>query len=132
MKHLHISHLLPSVAVPKTVLCWDSTRKYDWCYLFLFYRKNELFSAPMSINTTFVANIQCTSLIWNHLSFASWILAIFWKVVIHLISLFNLASYSSQQFVVLRFRVIASCTISCTINNLKGLSQLCQTIFLHY
>ena len=130
MKHSHIPQLLPSVAVPKTVLCWDRTRKYDWWHLFSTER-TSCFQHPCAL-TQHLYLILCTSLIWNHLSFAAWFLCIFLKVVVHLIYWLNLASHSPQHFVLLRFRVIASCTIPCTINNLKGLGQLCQTIFLHY
>ena len=109
---------------------YKSARNCDWWHVFLSYRKNDLFSAPMSINTTVVANI----VFWSNLepSFAAWILCIFLKVEIQLISLFNLASHSSQQFVLLKSRVMASCTIPFTINNLNGLGQLWQTIFFHY
>ena len=40
------------------------------------------FSTPMCANTTFVANICCTSLIWNHLSFSSRIFLYFFKASI--------------------------------------------------
>ena len=69
-----------------------------------FLQKEQVtsFWTPTCINTTVVANIVCTSLIWNHLSFTSWSLCIFLKVVLQLISLFNLASHLSQQFRLLR------------------------------
>ena len=55
------------------------------------------FSTPICINTTFVANILCTNLIWNHLSFISRFFCIFLKVIFHFISTFNLYSHLSQQ-----------------------------------
>ena len=39
------------------------------------------FSIPMCIKTILVAITLCTSLIWNHFSFISWICCIFLKVI---------------------------------------------------
>ena len=40
------------------------------------------FSIPMCIKTILVANILCTSLIWNDFSFISWMFCIFLKVLL--------------------------------------------------
>ena len=55
-------------------------------------------SIPICIKTTLVAIIWCTSLIWNHFSFISWICCIFVKMIHQLIYVFNLAFHNSQQF----------------------------------
>ena len=55
------------------------------------------FSTPIWINATFVANILCTNLIWNHLSFISRFFCIFLKVIFQFISGFSLYSHLSQQ-----------------------------------
>ena len=46
---------------------------------FLFLRKEQFaaFSTLMCVYTTFIANILCSSLIWNHFSFISWIFFFF-------------------------------------------------------
>ena len=62
------------------------------------------FSTPMCANTTFVAKILCTSLIWNHLNFISLIFCIFLKLVFQFMSVFSLVSHLSQHF-----GLLASC-----------------------
>ena len=64
-----------------------------------FRQKEQVMSVsiPICARTTFVAIILCTSLIWNHFSFISWICCIFLKVIRHLVSLFSVASHLSQQ-----------------------------------
>ena len=57
------------------------------------------FSTPMCVNTTFVAKIRCTSLIWNHLSFISRIFCIFLKASI-LVNVCSVWSPTSHNFLV--------------------------------
>ena len=90
---------------PALSTIWNCSQNYLTCvhyqniWLIESRQKEQVmsFSIPMCIKTTLVAIILCTSLIWNHFSFISWICCIFLKVIHQLISLFSLASHLSQQ-----------------------------------
>ena len=77
----------------------------------------------MCIKTVLVANILCTSLIWNHFSFLSLMFYIFLKFLLQSMSVFNLPShfFTTLRFIftLCKHFIIQAWAFLLTVNNLK-------------
>ena len=119
-------YLLLSVIVPKIVLHVRISKKICSIASRSFPQKEQVtsFSTPMFSNTTFVAKIRCTSLIWNHLSFISRIFLDFFKA--------SIPVYVSVQFglplltfwfisILYKHLIVKACTLLSALINFNGL-----------